>query len=94
MKWVAYPSVIPEQTKSHGTRPRPETQIPRHGPSMPGDSRLGVRGGSGRLFLLRRWIAQTHLLILHRFDILILPIILDHFVREQWAFGDEVIVNV
>jgi hypothetical protein len=61
---------------------------------MPGDFQLGAAASTHRLFTLRRWIAQTHLFILHRLDNLILPFILDKFVRKQRAFGEYVIVNV
>src|ERR1035437_1770576 len=63
--------------------PCPQTQIPRHGRYMQGDSRLGARVSVHRLFTFCRWVSQTHLLILHRLDDFSVPIVLDHSVREQ-----------
>ena len=51
--------------------------------SMQGDSRLGARVSTHRLFTLCRRVSQTHLLILHRLDDFSVPIVLDHSVREQ-----------
>jgi hypothetical protein len=91
---VEYPRAAAPDTTFYLAIPIPETQIPRHDASMPGDLCLGTGASTHRLFTLCRWIAQTHLLILHRLNNLIPPFVLDYFVREQRAFGEHVIVNV